>query len=247
MFLCTAPQPNLTNASRQLVTIPFHQIIRSTTPLFVIAISIVFSGKSYSSQTYFSLIPVIFGVALATAGDYYFTTLGFLLTLLGTLLAAIKTILTNRIQRNTSTPLHPLDLLLRMSPLACLQSLIYAGILNEPQRLYQLLQSLPPPSRNSLAVKLAVNGALAFGLNYVSFAANKKTSPLTMTVAANVKQCLSIILGVWVFRLQVGWMNALGIMVALAGGAWYAKVELSIKTRRRLESLGLKLNEKEVV
>ena len=43
---------------RHLVTVPFHQIVRSTTPLFVIAISISFFGKSYSSQTYLSLIPV---------------------------------------------------------------------------------------------------------------------------------------------------------------------------------------------
>ena len=159
----------------------------------------------------------------------------------------MKTILTNRIQKNTSTPLHPLDLLLRMSPLACIQSLIYAAIMGEPQRLYTLMNSLSPAARNTLAAKLTVNGALAFGLNYVSFAANKKTSPLTMTVAANVKQCLSIILGVWVFGLQVGWVNALGILVALVGGAWYARIEFGIKTRKRLESLPVKMSEKEVV
>lgn len=44
--------------NRHLVTIPFHQIIRSTTPLFVIAISITFLEKSYTRQIYLSLIPV---------------------------------------------------------------------------------------------------------------------------------------------------------------------------------------------
>jgi Triose-phosphate Transporter family len=43
---------------RHLVTVPFHQIVRSTTPLFVIAISVSLFGKSYTSQTYLSLIPV---------------------------------------------------------------------------------------------------------------------------------------------------------------------------------------------
>lgn len=177
------------------------------------------------------------GVALATAGDYYFTTLGFLLTLLGTLLAAFKTILTNRIQRNFSTPLHPLDLLLRMSPLACIQSIIYASLVGEPTEFVNLIKGMTLSDRFSLIVKLAVNGALAFGLNYISFAANKKTSPLTMTVAANLKQCLSIVLGVWVFRLQVGWMNALGIIIALSGGAWYARVEFGIKNQQSAGAL----------
>lgn len=175
-------------------------------------------------------------MALATAGDYYFTTLGFLLTLLGTLLAAIKTVLTNRIQKNFSTPLHPLDLLLRMSPLACIQSIILASLVGEPAKLITLIDEMPFSDRVSLFTKLGINGSLAFGLNYISFAANKKTSPLTMTVAANLKQCLSIILGVWVFRLQVGWMNALGIMIALGGGAWYARVEFGIKNMQKLDA-----------
>jgi drug/metabolite transporter (DMT)-like permease len=184
-------------------------------------------------------------VALATAGDYYFTTLGFLLTLLGTLLAAIKTILTNRIQRNFSTPLHPLDLLLRMSPLACIQSIIYASLVGEPAKFITLIDTMSFSDRLTLLIKLGVNGALAFGLNYISFAANKKTSPLTMTVAANLKQCLSIILGVWVFRLQVGWMNALGIIIALGGGAWYAKVEFGLQNKQNLDAL--KANGKDMV
>lgn len=96
---------------------------------------------------------------------------------------------------------------------------------------------MPLLDRLILFLKLVVNGALAFGLNYISFAANKKTSPLTMTVAANLKQCLSIILGVRVFQLHVGWMNALGIIIALGGGAWYARVEFGIKNQRNMDAL----------
>jgi drug/metabolite transporter (DMT)-like permease len=231
MFHCT-PLSTVSDSSH-LVTVPFHQIIRSTTPLFVIILSILLYSKSFPLQTYLSLVPVTIGVALATAGDYYFTPVGFLLTLFGTLLAAIKTILTNRIQKRSGAPqLHPLDLLLRMSPLACIQSLVYASSLDEPRKLHSLFLGLGSRQRLLLAVKLAMNGLLAFGLNYVSFAANRKTSPLTMTVAANVKQCLSILLGVWVFKLHVGWMNALGICITLIGGAWYARVELGVKIAR---------------
>jgi len=43
---------------RHLVTVPFHQIVRSTTPLFVIGISALFLQKTYPSQIYLSLLPV---------------------------------------------------------------------------------------------------------------------------------------------------------------------------------------------
>jgi len=76
-----------------------------------------------------------------------------------------------------------------------------------------------------------MNGAIAFALNVISFTANKKTGALTMTVAANVKQILTIVLGIMFWGLAVSWMNALGILLTLFGGAWYAKVELESKTK----------------
>ena len=174
-------------------------------------------------------------MALATAGDYYFTILGLVLTFLGTILAAIKTVLTNTMQKSLSSPLHPLDLLLRMSPLASIQSLLYSALLGEASVLVGFLKHLSLQEQIKLAFKLAINGILAFALNYVSFTANRKTSPLTMTVAANLKQCLSIVLGVWVFKLHVGFLSGLGIVIALIGGAWYAKVELAGKTTVKLD------------
>lgn len=64
--------------------------MRSTCPVFTIIIYRIFYSRSYSNATYLSLIPIIFGVGLATYGDYYFTLNGFLLTLLGVVLASVK-------------------------------------------------------------------------------------------------------------------------------------------------------------
>ena len=93
------------------------------------------------------------------------------------------------------------------------------------------------------------NGGLAFLLNVVSFTTNKMAGALTMTVAGNVKQCLSVVVGVWVFRVEVGVVNGVGILVALVGGMWYARIEVAERTRKKeLEELGsLKLDEKEIV
>ena len=50
-----------------------------------------------------------------------------------------------------------------------------------------------------------------------------------MTVAANVKQVLTIALAVLIFNVHVSLMNLCGIVCTLAGGALYAKVELDGK------------------
>ena len=56
----------ISNLSLNLVSVPFHQVVRSTTPLFTMIICICMFKKTYLLQTYLSLIPVIAGVCLAT-------------------------------------------------------------------------------------------------------------------------------------------------------------------------------------
>lgn len=169
------------------------------------------------------------GVGLACYGDIYFTPLGFLLTLLGAFLAALKTVVTNRIQ-TSGLKLSPLELLYRMSPLALAQTLLYAYFTGELSRL-ETFAAAGNLGRREVAV-LLVNGAIAFGLNVVSFAANRKTGALTMTVAGNVKQILTIVLSVVFWGLKVTRLNMAGIAVTLAGGAWYAVVELDVKKKK---------------
>ncbi|TFK53097.1 TPT-domain-containing protein [Heliocybe sulcata] len=238
----------VSNVSLQLVTVPFHQVVRASTPIFTIALSYWFFKTLCSREKMMSLIPVIVGVGFATYGDYYFTTWGLILTLFGTFLAALKTIFTNILQSPPISPpppttpsispsgflsfipksfipprlhLHPLDLLTRMSPLAFIQCVLYAQMSGE-------LDSVKAYSSREMtafkAVALLLNGIIAFGLNIVSFTANKKAGPLSMTVAANVKQVLTIALAMFIFHLPPSVMNTVGIVLTLMGGAWYAAV-----------------------
>ncbi|ORY92767.1 triose-phosphate transporter family-domain-containing protein [Leucosporidium creatinivorum] len=217
----------VSNLSLHLVTVPFHQVVRAMTPLFTILIAAAAFRKRHSRDTYLSLIPVVAGVVFATYGDYSFTAWGFILTLIGTLLAALKTIVTNRVQVGR-LKLHPLDLLIRMSPLAFCQCVFFGWTSGELDRV-RIYGATEMTQHKAIA--LAINGAIAFGLNVVSFTANKKTSALTMTVAANVKQVLTIILAVLIFNLSLNPTNLFGITLTLAGGAWYARVELLEKSR----------------
>ncbi|KAI8384544.1 uncharacterized protein BYT42DRAFT_493028 [Radiomyces spectabilis] len=169
----------ISNVSLNLVSVPFHQVVRAMTPVFTIMLSVMFLSKTYSPKIYISLLPVIAGVGFATFGDYNYTGMGFFLTVLGTVLAAVKTVVTNRVQVGR-LKLHPLDLLLRMSPLAFVQTLVYSYATGEMEQVNVFFDE---SFSMSLFWVLLVNGIFAFFLNVVSFTANKKTSALTMTVA----------------------------------------------------------------
>lgn len=233
----------ISNVSLKLVTVPFHQVIRATTPLFAIALNIGLYNSKYPLMTYISLLLVCAGVGFATFGDYQFKPMGFFLTLLGAFLAALKTVITNRIQTG-GRRMAPLELLYRMSPLAFLQSLVYAYLTGELTVINNGILAAWNPNviskatdtefvlSRELVIKLLLNGFIAFGLNVVSFTANKATGALTMTMAANVKQVMTIVLAILFFHLNVNATNSFGIILTLVGGSWYAKLELDRKQQR---------------
>jgi drug/metabolite transporter (DMT)-like permease len=166
------------------------------------------------------------GVFLTTYGDYYFTTIGLVCTLLGTVLAATKTIVTNKLLTG-SLALPALEILLRMSPLAAVQSIVFAYWTGETDDFQTWVAQghLTPFT----IVALLGNGAIAFLLNVSSFETNKIAGALTMTVCGNLKQCLTILFGIVLFNVKIGPLNGCGILVALAGAAWYSKTELKKK------------------
>ncbi|KAJ2915736.1 hypothetical protein MD484_g4696, partial [Candolleomyces efflorescens] len=354
----------VSNASLKLVTVPFHQCVRASAPLFTIALSaVLIPAYATSCAKLLSLIPVIVGVALATYGDYYFTPSGFLLTLLGTLLAALKTIVTNLLQQkkpltrdqflypplsvsgpfqfpkrtdllrsftklptNRPRPTHtstasliythahtrflalrhfqipqlaltPLHLLSLLSPLAFIQTTALAYFTGELERVSWHLHdvalaaasgtsgtssgsatgvsgstlsggghaawwgaTLLPQfalgggfgyTQRGLTESLAglagglgggmvsaprffllLNGVLAFGLNVVSFEANRRVGAVGMSVAANVKQVLAVLFSVTLFNLSISSTNALGIALTIFGGGLYAYVGIQEKKSR---------------
>ncbi|KAM0719921.1 hypothetical protein Q7P37_004056 [Cladosporium fusiforme] len=216
----------ISNVSLALVSVPFHQVLRSTCPVATIVIYRVVYGRSYSRDTYISMIPLIFGVGLATFGDYYFTMMGFLLTLLGVVLAAIKTVATNRLMTG-SLALSAMEVLFRMSPLAAVQCLFYAYAGGE----FAVLNDAVAKGvfTNTFLFSVFCNGLMAFSLNIVSFQTNKVAGALTISVCGNLKQCLTILLGIVLFAVTVTLLNGIGMVITVLGAAYYSKVELDRK------------------
>lgn len=224
----------ISNVSLAFVSLAFHQLVRSATPAFTILMELIMLHKGQPGRIYLSLIPVVLGIGLATideAADIAFSPTGLLLTIFGVILSSLKGIVTNVLMVGP-LKLHPLEVIWRMSLPSVIQCLIYGGLFGELQRLGSFFfpeRHLPTTGEAdavlfaySATFKLLLNGLLAMWLNWVSFTANKKTSALSMTVAGNVKQALSIVLAIYIFNTRITRLNLLGIIATLIGGAWYS-------------------------
>lgn len=121
---------------------------------------------------------------------------------------------------------------MRMSPLAALQALACATASGEVAGFRALIRSgeinLVPASAS-----LAGNGFLALLLNISSFNTNKLAGALTMTVCGNLKQCLTVMIGIFLFNVSVDFLNGAGMAVTMMGAAIYSKAELDNKNKKK--------------
>ncbi|KAJ3218189.1 UAA transporter [Dinochytrium kinnereticum] len=277
----------VSNVSLSMVSLPFHQVVRSTNPAVTLALEhLLFCKRVSNRNVYLALLMVIIGVALATLGEYEFSMPGLLMTLLGVFLSSLKGIFTNRLLVG-SLKLHPLELLWRMSGLAAFQCIFVSWWSGEFAAFLHFISSISakstslvarsaaiisaataalaayggvgvevrsdvvgplerpismngtasfamdssrtfiPVSVSTLFIALLMNGVLAFFLNFISFMANRRVGALSMTVAGNVKQSMTITLSVWVFGYIITTLNGLGILLTLIGGAWYSFIGLA--------------------
>ena len=172
------------NTSLRWVSVNFNQVCRALVPVIVMGISMVYYKKIYTAARQWAVIPIVAGVALAFYGDLSFTNIGAFYTMLCVVLAALKAIVGGELLTG-DLKLHEIDLLSKVCPLALLQIGVISVLTGEVSEIYARwdeLSSGPAPQ------VVLLSGLLSFSLNVSNFIANKVTSPLTLCIAANVKQ-----------------------------------------------------------
>jgi drug/metabolite transporter (DMT)-like permease len=93
----------LGNVSLRYIPVSFNQAIGATTPAFTAALSFALMHARESRGTYLSLIPVVFGIIVASGAEPLFSLIGFMAAISATAGRAFKSVLQVR-------PLHSFSL-----------------------------------------------------------------------------------------------------------------------------------------
>jgi drug/metabolite transporter (DMT)-like permease len=190
--------------------------------VIVLGISIFWYGKVVAPMRKFAVIPIVMGVVLTFYGDVSFTATGAFYTLLCVLLAAMKSVAAGELLTG-DLKLHEIDLLSKMAPLALIQIGSVALLTGEVGEIISRWDELSVTAAPQVVL---LSGLLSFTLNVSSFIANKVTSALTLSIAANVKQVLIVTFATAYFGDTIGILNGVGIATVIGGSFLYGYISI---------------------
>lgn len=205
------------------VPVSYAHTVKATMPFFTVFLSRIILREKQTWKVYFSLLPIVGGVAIATLTELSFNMIGLLSALASTMAFSLQNIYSKKVLHDTG--IHHLRLLLVLGRLALflflpiwliydLRRLVHDPVTNKPVEI----------SHNMLAL-LFVDGILNWFQNIIAFSVLSIVTPLTYAVASASKRIFVIAVTLFVLGNPVTWLNIFGMTMAIFGVLCYNKAK----------------------
>lgn len=203
------------------VNIPMFSAFRRLTVLFVMGAEYFMLHKTHPKPVVISVFALTFGAFVSALGDVTFTLTGYALVFANNALTAAYLASIKRLMRDLA--LDPISLLYHTSAMGFPIILAIAFITRDVQNAIEYYYVTPELRESPLfLVALSFVAASAFCVNLSTSICTHVTSPLTTSVAGQVKNVLQSLLGFFSWGYVPTPLNVAGLLVALAGQIAFA-------------------------
>jgi len=210
------------------LNIPMYGVLKRLSTLFVLAGESVFLHKESSKRLKQSVLLIVLGAFVAGAGDMTFDMVAYLLAFSSTLLQAAYLLYVAK--SGTEKGISTFGLLFYNSLLALPFVLIVFLTTSEVTE----VKKFDIFWNAEFQICLIINLLLGSMLNFSMFLCTTVNSALTTTIIGNLKNVLSVFLGLILLNPPpTNFINFLGLTLNAGGGIWYSIIKFNEQQRNR--------------
>uniref|UniRef100_A0A023FM35 Putative glucose-6-phosphate/phosphate and phosphoenolpyruvate/phosphate antiporter n=1 Tax=Amblyomma cajennense TaxID=34607 RepID=A0A023FM35_AMBCJ len=204
------------------VPVSYAHTVKATMPLFTVVLSRIILKEKQTWTVYLSLLPIIFGVMVATMTEISFDMIGLISALVSTIGFSLQNIYTKKVIRDTN--LHYLRLLHTFARLALI-FFIPVWLIFDARRFSKDTSLFMQSDGFTVLLLLFLDGALNFAQNLVAFTVLNMVSPLTYSVCNATKRIAVIGVSLVLLHNPVTPLNVFGMLTAVLGVLCYNKAK----------------------
>lgn len=211
----------LSNVSFATVAVSFTHTVKTLEPVFSALGVYLVSGTVYPLPVYLSLIPVIGGVALASATELSFTWLGFLTAMSSNVAFAARAIFSKKLMSEMS----PLNLYNYVTIVALLFCIPFALLFEGSTVAAGISSAIALKGQKDFVMSLLSVGFYYHMYNQVAYQALGKVEPVTHAVGNVGKRIFVIGFSILAFGNKISTQTAVGSAIAIAGASAYGIIK----------------------
>lgn len=207
------------NLAFETLALSYLEVVASATPAVTAAVAFCLQGRVESVWTYAALLPIAMGVVAASSFESSFNVTGFIAASVAVLLRALKGVMAAMLMAKSEERLDPASLLAHAAPV-CVALLLPVALVLEPG-FSASLAAKAAASHGSFLILFALNGCLAYAVNFSNNLVNFYTSPLTLQILGVLKSSVTVLISVFAFRAPLSSQGVLGYSACTAGVVLY--------------------------
>lgn len=203
------------------VAVSFAETVKSSAPLFTVIMSRLILGEYTGLWVNLSLFPIMAGLALCTATELSFNTVGFSAALSTNIMDCLQNVFSKKLLSGDTYRFSPAELQFYTSAAAVIMLIpawvffMDIPVIGKSGRSFGFSQDV--------ILLLLFDGALFHLQSVTAYALMGRISPVTFSVASTVKHALSVWLSVIVFSNQITILSATGTALVFGGVFLYNK------------------------